>query len=198
MKLLLVSDKEDKYIWDFFDKERFQDVDFILSCGDLKAEYLSFLVTMVNKPLYYVPGNHDREYIRNPPEGCVSLDDQLTVVGGLRILGLGGSMLYKFGEFEYTEEEMARRIRKLGFGLWRSRGFDLLVTHAPAFGVDDGKDLCHMGFKCFTDLIDRYKPKYHIHGHNHLDYGKIARTQKYHETTVINAFGYYILDTDKA
>ena len=35
MKLLLVSDKEESYIWDHFDMERFKDIDFILSCGDL-------------------------------------------------------------------------------------------------------------------------------------------------------------------
>ena len=70
MKLLLVSDKEESYIWDHFDMERFKDIDFILSCGDLSADYLSFLVTMVNKPLFYVPGNHDKTFVRTPPEGC--------------------------------------------------------------------------------------------------------------------------------
>jgi uncharacterized protein len=197
MKLLLISDKEDKYIWDFFDPERFKDVDFVLSCGDLSADYLSFVVTMVNKPLFYVPGNHDKKFVRNPPEGCTSLDGVLTLQSGLRILGLGGSMQYNYGDFQYTEKAMAKRVNKLKFSIWRNHGFDLLVTHAPAFGVDDGKDLCHTGFQCFTDLIDKYKPKYHIHGHNHLDYGHIARTLKRGDTTIINAFGYYILDTDK-
>src|SRR5689334_4887309 len=106
MKLLLVSDKEDKYIWDHFDPERFKDIDFIISCGDLKAEYLSFLVTMVNKPLFYVPGNHDKRYDVNPPEGCISLDGKYIEHMGLRIVGLGGSMCYNNGPHQYTEKEM--------------------------------------------------------------------------------------------
>ena len=51
MKILVVSDREEPYIWDYFDMERFRDVDLVLSCGDLKAEYLSFLVTMIKAPL---------------------------------------------------------------------------------------------------------------------------------------------------
>ena len=59
LRLLVVADKESSYIWDHFDKSRFEGVDLIISCGDLKASYLSFLTTMVAAPLYYVHGNHD-------------------------------------------------------------------------------------------------------------------------------------------
>ena len=47
MKILVVSDIESKFIWDHFDPERFRDVKMIISCGDLSARYLSFLVTMI-------------------------------------------------------------------------------------------------------------------------------------------------------
>ncbi len=197
MKLLLVSDKEDKYIWDYFDAERFKDIDLIISCGDMKAEYLSFLVTMISKPLFYVPGNHDKAYLRQPPEGCTSIDDDLIEYNGLRIMGLGGSMRYNLGHYQYTEKEMQKRIKKLWYSLWRKKGFDILVTHAPAKDCGDGPDLCHSGFQCFTDLIAKYKPKYHLHGHNHLEYGNFPRITTCGQTTVINACGYYILDTEK-
>ncbi|WP_218031481.1 hypothetical protein [Paenibacillus kobensis] len=36
MKILIVSDEESKYIWDYFDRERFKDIDLIISCGDMK------------------------------------------------------------------------------------------------------------------------------------------------------------------
>lgn len=197
MKLLLVSDREESYIWDYYDRERFADIDFVISCGDLSAEYLSFIDTMVNKPLFYVPGNHDKAYVNTPPEGCISLDGQLTTHMGLRILGLGGSMRYNHGVYQYGEEEMRARVKRLRFRMWREHGIDLLVTHAPAKGAGDGADLCHNGFQCFTDIIDKYKPRYHIHGHNHLEYGKVTRIMRRGETTIINACGYYILDTDK-
>ena len=67
MKILLVSDEEDKYLWDYYRPGRLAGIDLILSAGDLKAEYLSFLVTMANRPLLYVPGNHDGDYARRPP-----------------------------------------------------------------------------------------------------------------------------------
>jgi uncharacterized protein len=198
MKLLLVSDKEDSYIWDHFDKARFEGVDFIISCGDMRAEYLSFLVTMVNKPLFYVPGNHDRTYPKNPPEGCESIDGKFIEYMGLRIVGFGGSMRYNLGDYQYTEDEMRARVNKLMPRIWLNHGFDILVTHAPAKGYGDSKDLCHVGFECFRSLIEKHKPKYHFHGHNHLEYGNMPRIIQLGETQILNTTGYYILDTEKA
>ena len=50
MKLLAISDAADPGLWDFFSKEKLAGVDAILSCGDLPAEYLSFLVTFACPP----------------------------------------------------------------------------------------------------------------------------------------------------
>ncbi len=197
MKILLVSDKEDAYIWDHFDPVRFADIDFIISCGDMRAEYLSFLVTMINKPLYYVHGNHDKSYEQKPPEGCECIDGKLIVTNGLRILGLGGSMRYNPGPFQYTENEMNNRIHRLLPTIWRHRGIDIFVTHAPAKGINDGEDLCHHGYACFLRVLEKQKPRYFFHGHNHLDYQRIPRLSKAGATTVVNACGYYILDTEK-
>ena len=46
MKILFIADEESKIYWDFFKKEQFEGIDLIISCGDLKPEYLSFLATM--------------------------------------------------------------------------------------------------------------------------------------------------------
>ena len=97
MKLLLLSDKESEYLWDYYRPGRLDGIDLILSCGDLNSKYLSFLVTMSGKPLLYVHGNHDKTYDRNPPEGCDCVEDRLVTVKGLRILGLGGSVEYSGG-----------------------------------------------------------------------------------------------------
>ena len=72
MKLLLLADKESPYFWDYYQPGRLREYDLMLSCGDLKAEYLSFLATLGRAPLYYVRGNHDGNYDRRPPEGCAS------------------------------------------------------------------------------------------------------------------------------
>ena len=69
MKILFLADVEAKAYWDYFKKEDFKDIELIISCGDLKASYLSFLATMVPVPVLYIRGNHDDNYDINPPEG---------------------------------------------------------------------------------------------------------------------------------
>ena len=101
MKILLLADEELPGLWDYFQKEKVDGVDLILSCGDLRAEYLEFLVTMAHCPLLYVHGNHDGAYSRHAPEGCVDIDGRLYDFRGLRILGLGGSRQ----KFLYLPEE---------------------------------------------------------------------------------------------
>lgn len=200
MRILLVADTESEYIWDHFDAERFQGIDLVISCGDLKSDYLSYLATMIHAPVFYVHGNHDTEYINNPPGGCDSIEDELVVFKGLRILGLGGSNKYNnhpersAPPFQYTESQMLKRINKLRFRLYLHKGFDILVTHAPAYGISDGDDVCHTGFKPFLTLLEKYKPRYFFHGHMHLQFGRAPRFVKFKDTTVIDAAGYYILD----
>lgn len=194
MKILLVSDREEPYIWDYFDKERFKDIELMLSCGDLKNEYLSFLVTMIHTPLFYVPGNHNADYLNNPPEGCLSSDDTVVTHNGIRIAGLGGSIFYGGTKYQYTEEQMKKRIKKLTPKIKRMNGVDIIMTHAPAFKLGDGRDVAHRGFESFIEMIDTFSPKYFIHGHQHLNYNLQPRMMKRGKTTIINAFGYHILD----
>ncbi len=195
MKLLAVSDEECPALWDYYVKGRLADYDLILSCGDLKAEYLTFLVTMGRAPLLYVHGNHDEHYLRKPPEGCVCIDDQLVVYNGLRILGLGGCLRYHPGPFQYTEAQMRRRIRKLRLALWRSGGVDLVVTHAPPQGLGDREDPAHRGFEALRELLDRYQPQILLHGHVHLRYNlDLPREHLYGSCRVINATERFVLD----
>ena len=56
MKLLLVSDEESPYFWDYYRPGRLDGIDLILAAGDLKADYLSFLVTMGRAPVLYIHG----------------------------------------------------------------------------------------------------------------------------------------------
>lgn len=195
MKILLVSDEEDKYLWDFYKPGRLKGIDLILSAGDLKAEYLSFLVTMANRPLLYVPGNHDGGYAQRPPEGCQCIDGKLVTVGGLRILGLGGSALYNGGPHQYTEKQMRRRIHRLRLKLTLAGGVDIVLTHAPVRGFGDEDNMTHRGFEAFLPLLDQYKPRYLVHGHIHQRYGaNRPRCHQYGETTIVNATGRYILE----
>ena len=195
MKILVIADKESKYYWDFYDEGKLDGIDLIISAGDLDPNYLSFLVTFAHCPVLYVHGNHDDKYENVPPDGCVSIEDTIYVHNGVRILGLGGSLRYKLGINQYEQSQMRSRVRKLWLKLKLSRGFDILVTHAPARGVNDGEDRCHTGFDVFRTLLEKYKPKYFVHGHVHQNYGrKHKRLATYNETLVINAYETYIFE----
>ena len=197
MKILLIADEESPYLWDYYQPGRLSGIDFILSCGDLKQEYLEFLVTMANCPLYYVHGNHDKGYETFPPEGCECLDDQLLEIKGLRVAGLGGCMRYNPGPYQYTEREMHSRINALRRRIKRAGGVDIVVTHAPPQGLGDAEDNAHRGFACFLPLMDEFHPKYLIHGHVHQSYGhNLPQQIQYGDTTVFNAVGYHMLDID--
>lgn len=195
MKILAIADEESAYLWDYFEKSKLEGIDLIISCGDLDPRYLSFLATFTSAPILYVHGNHDEKYRQIPPEGCICIDDKIYVHQGVRILGLGGSMRYRPGEFQYTEWQMKNRVRKLWFQLLRHGGFDIMVTHAPAYQLNDGMDLPHQGFQVFRTLLDKYKPKYFLHGHVHMSYGRRhKRYDVYQETQVVNAFERCIIE----
>ena len=195
MRILAVADEESKYFYDYYSPGKLDGFDLILACGDLRKEYLEFLATLAHCPVLYVHGNHDDSFDAAPPGGCICVEDQIYTYRGVRILGLGGSYRYRDGTHMYTESQMARRIRKLKFRLWRSGGFDILMTHAPARHINDFDALPHRGFVCFTNLLEQYRPKYFVHGHIHRSYGpNIPQRSSHGDTTTINASGYYVFE----
>lgn len=198
MKILTIGDVESKYLWDYFEKSKLDGIDLIISCGDLAPEYLSFLATFTSAPVLYVHGNHDDKYEKRPPEGCICIEDDVYVYNGVRILGLGGSMKYKEGNHQYTEWEMRMRVIKLFPKILKNQGFDILVSHAPAFEINDGKDLPHRGFKVFRNLMEKYRPKYFLHGHVHMNYGRQhVRCDRYMDTNILNAYERYLFEYER-
>lgn len=195
MRVLTVADVESRYYYDFFKPGRLDEFDLILACGDLRKEYLEFLVTMARCPLLYVPGNHDETFTVSPPEGCTCIDGKLYVYKGIRFLGLGGSYRYRQGTYMYTEKQMARRVRRLWPAIQRHRGFDVLVTHAPARHLNDFDSMSHRGFECYRELLTRYEPRFFVHGHIHSCYGtNIPQKTMFGATTVINACEHCVIE----
>ena len=192
-----MSDQDDKALCGGSGPDLLKKCDLILSCGDLDARYLEYLVTMARCPLLYVHGNHDSAFEAKPPEGCVCIEDKVYDYKGLRILGLGGSMRYKpDAPCMYTEEEMRSRILKCRPEITLKNGFDILLTHSPAKGYGDLRHVSHSGFECFNGLLDRYRPACMIHGHVHQSYThRFERTLAHPSgTKIINACGKYVLE----
>ena len=196
MKILALADHECPFLWDYLDRRRLEGVDLILSCGDLDPRYLSFVATFAHAPILYVHGNHDDRYRTVPPEGCICVEDRIYTHQGVRVLGLGGSVRYKpQGEHQYTQRQMDWRVWRQKLELLRRGGFDILLTHAPALGLNDGADFAHTGFGVFNTLLDRYQPRYFVHGHVHINYGAdIPRRCSYGQTQVINAYETYTFE----
>ena len=86
-------------------------------------------------------------------------------------------------------------VRNLKMGLWWKGGIDIVVSHAPPRHVHDAEDRCHKGFKSFHWLINRYAPKYFIHGHIHAHFDNFSdRVTNIDNTKVVNSYGYTILE----
>lgn len=200
MKILGVADTEDRALADHFDRERWRDVDLVISCGDLKASYLDYLVSQLNVPLLYVRGNHDLAYADSPPPGCENLDLRVVKIGGLRIAGLEGSRWYGGRGVEYGERHMRLRAMWLRAKAALAGGIDVIVAHAqPAFHADEGGeienlDYVHAGFDAFRDLILTVKPRLFLHGHTHLHYGRGKRERVLGSTRVIDCYGHALIN----
>ena len=189
MKVLAVSDEESGLLWNGGIREAARDVELIISCGDLRREYLEYILTMTNLPLLYVPGNHDSE----GPEGGICIDGDVRRICGLAVMGLGGSMRYRQGRNMYSESEMNMRYQKLRLKVWFCGGINILVTHAPARGFGDMEDAAHRGFEVFGKIMRKYRPQFMLHGHVHRSYGRFRREILHPSgTRVINACGYHI------
>ena len=215
MKILCVSDQIDPLIYTNSLKQRYGDVDLILSAGDLPLDYLDFIMSTLNKPLLFVFGNHhtdlftlykdgpsslDRNEMENHVFSTAYADSKIVKEAGLLVAGLGGCMKYNMGRNQFTDFQMKMKLIKLIPSLiinriFRGRYLDILLTHASPFGIHDKDDLCHRGFKDFLWFMRVFKPRYLIHGHIHLYDYSAKRISKYHDTLIVNAFSHYIIDT---
>lgn len=223
MKILAISDEVVDTLYSPRVRQQFGDVELVIGCGDLPFYYLEYIVTLLDVPLYYVPGNHDKaeQYLSDGriihrAEGCEGLDSRATTFkplaapgaalpGGpaappLLLAGLGGSMRYNNeGRHQHTEGEMLGRALRLAPSLLvnrlrHGRFLDILVTHAPPRGIHDDTDLAHTGFEAFRSVMDVFRPRLLLHGHSHVYRSDTVTSTRYKDTQVINVFPYRVIE----
>jgi Icc-related predicted phosphoesterase len=196
MKILALSDEVVPFIYSPSVRERFGDVGLIVGCGDLPVAYLEYVVTQLNVPLVYVPGNHDSDDYA--VQGGQSVDGRWTKVKGVSVAGLGGSQRYKpVGKLQYTEQEMfGRAARLLLTSRMAGRRIDLFVAHAAPWGVHDAPDLVHTGFRAFHTLLRTGKPRLMLHGHTHVVRNLTTTLTPLYDTQVINVFPYRLVELE--
>lgn len=205
MKILAVSDWEIEELRGPAIEERFGDVDLVLACGDLPFAYLEHIADRLDVPLLYVLGNHDRGIhtasggFKEGPAGGRNMDGRVEEIKGLLIAGLAGSMRYnEEGGNQYSDADMWGKVLQLSPALWANRlrhgrFLDILITHAPPYRIHDGPDLCHTGFKALRWVMEVYRPRYLLHGHQHIYDPHGVRRTRYCQTEVINSCGYQIV-----
>jgi len=205
LKILAVSDVVVDRLYSTKIADSFCNVELILGCGDLPYEYLEFLVSMMNIPLFYVPGNHDPAYDEKKTsghaQGCECIDRQVRSLKGFNFAGTGGSIRYKpGGSNQYTQSQMYSRlssfIPKL---LWylpkHGNTLDVMIAHSPPRGIHDDIDQAHTGFSAFRDFIQTFKPRYFLHGHNLVyKHNIVPPFTKVGTTIVINVYPYRIVE----
>jgi Icc-related predicted phosphoesterase len=197
MKILSISDMVVPELSEQFDAREFDGVELVLSCGDLPPEYLASIRERLDVPLYYIRGNHDIRYQNSPPVGCLDIHQRWITFKGLRIMGLEGSRWYNGGPIQYRDYQMRQMIWRMTPGLWFKGGVDMVITHAPPRHIHDAEDRCHRGFDSFLKLINRFKPRYFIHGHIHAYITDPSqRVTLVGNTHVINTFAYHLLEVD--
>lgn len=142
MKILIVSDQIDPFIYSCSIKELFGDVDCVLCAGDLDMDYIDFIVSSLNKPTYFIFGNHNlkalKYFHREVPKDQNDHSDDNFYCGAtyagfkvicdkkllwtpeenakptpLLIAGVSGSLDYNHGQCQYTERQMKFKLLKL-------------------------------------------------------------------------------------
>ena len=171
-------------------------VDLVLAAGDLPWDYLESLVSLLDAPAAFVPGNHDPATGRGVgPRGLVDVDGQIRTISGLRVAGLGGSVRYNDGAHQYTQKEFDRRARRLLKQARDAGAVDLLLTHAPPLGLGDEPDPAHVGISALHGVLEQLRPSWHLHGHIH-PYGMGKPDRQAGATTIRNVIPWQLIDIE--
>lgn len=140
MKILIVSDMIDPFVYSSSISEMFGYVDCVLCAGDLSMDYIDFIVSTLNKPTYFVFGNHNLKELKYFHKEARKEDERLeeypcgSIYAGFKVLqdtnlmwirpgdskptplliaGISGSRDYNHGLCQYTESQMKLKLLKL-------------------------------------------------------------------------------------
>ena len=169
--------------------------DLLIHAGDLSKrgtkteveDFLNWFSTLPHPYKVFIAGNHDFYFERESnseiqkmiPENIIYLNDNQTVIEGVKIWG--SPIQPWFFDWAFNRKRGAE-IKKH----WDliPAGTDILITHGPAFGILDLTiNYKNVGCEELIKKIEIIKPKYHICGHIHEAHGVMEKDG----TTFINA-----------
>jgi Icc-related predicted phosphoesterase len=193
LRLLAVSDEIEPQLVDERTVAAQGRIDLVIGCGDLPADYLDVLTTVYAAPLLFVRGNHDLPGRQGDYPLAAEIDGRVVREKGLLIAGLEGSIRYSDGAHQYTERQMLAKVLALRVRVGPRR-LDILVTHGPPAGVNEGTDGPHRGLKAVRRAVEWMRPRLLLHGHVHPYGREIPREAQLGETRVINVVGHRVIE----
>lgn len=201
VRLLVVSDSDEGWpedssgAYDLSVLVRRYRPDALLSLGDFSKPHAA-AVAAAGAPLAAgVYGNHcTRDYM--PQHGITDLvGDRATPArhGTLRVpgqrpismLAVQGCVRYKPDREDvlFTQKQYAAAIDPLPAA-------ELVITHCPPEGINDGEDSSHLGIAALRRWMDRHRPRWLLHGHT---YDNPPRSV-HGGTDVLYVYGWAVVD----
>jgi Icc-related predicted phosphoesterase len=193
VRLLAVSDEVQPQLLDERTVASKGRIDLVIGCGDLPADYLDALSTLYAAPLLFVRGNHDLPGRQGDYPPGAEIDGLVVAEKGLLVAGLEGSIRYSDGPHQYSERQMMAKVLALRVRL-RLRRPDILITHGPPAGVNEGTDGPHRGLQAVRRAVEWMRPRLLLHGHVHPHGRDIVREAQIGETRVINVVGHKLIE----
>jgi Icc-related predicted phosphoesterase len=169
------------------------DGDMLIHAGDITMrgklseieDFNAWLGTLPHKHKIVIAGNHDWGFETDPVESrsiitnAIYLQDEFVVIDGFTFYGSPWQPWFLDWAFNLQRGEEIRKKWAL-----IPNKVDVLITHGPVYGVLD-KVITGESVGCeeLKIVVDKVKPKFHVCGHIHEDYG----TKEFDDITYINA-----------
>lgn len=159
MNVLAIADRRPKI--DIVDVVSSNNVELIITLGDLTREDLLQLDQITNIPKIGVYGNHDSGTYM-PGLDIWDMHLKTWDYKGLKFGGFQGCVRYKQNPdaIMYTQAEASALLA--GFPK-----VDVLLCHCPPRGINDEEEIAHQGFDATLAYIDREQPQVLLHGHTY-------------------------------
>jgi uncharacterized protein len=152
--------------------------DVLVSCGDLPDQTIVRAAQRCHcHHTLAVKGNHDSSASFAAP--IVDLHLRSQAIEGITFGGFCGAWKYKpRGNYLFEQPEVERALAKFP-------RVDVFVAHNSPRLIHDRDDEVHLGFTAFNSYIGRMRPRWFLHGHQHLNIETTAEG-----TCIIGTYGH--------
>ncbi len=127
------------------------------------------LLRRIKAPVLYVMGNDDMVDLDSRADTIRSVHGRRVELNGFNVVGYQFSLPFMGGIHEKPEEAIRSDLVELAPLIDERTVF---VTHSPAWGILDlGLLDRHAGSRAILEVVENRKPRVHVHGHIHAQFG---------------------------